>query len=333
MPCTSTGVSVPVGAIPSCPYVVFAPAPDVAAGEQHARVTPSRRSPRSRSVMPCTSTGVSVLAGGAVAELPGTVFAPALDVAAGQQRARVQARRRSPGWQLRCPALRPAHSLSLVVPLPSSPAVAAPAVDVAAGEHRARVIAAGAHLGGVLMPWTLTGAVCVGFAVTELTVGVLTPAVRSGRWTATRTCDRRRPSPGWRVVMPCTSTGVSALVVCAVAELPVVVFAPALDVAAGKQRARVIAARAHLGGSGNALHFDGRIRARVAAVAQLPIFVVTPALDPAARHQSARVSFASAHLGRRFDALHFHRRVRVASGPVPELPEVVFAPASDVAAR
>ena len=126
------------------------------------------------------------------------------------------------------------------------------------------------------------------------------PSIGCGRWTAPRTCEpSRRRSPGWRSVMPCTSTGVSALAGGAVAELPPVVPAPAFDVPAGQQRARVIPAGGHLGGVCDALHFDRRVAVVGGAVAELPDVVFAPAFDVAARQQRARVTGAPASPGSR----------------------------------
>ena len=90
-------------------------------------------------------------------------------------------------------------------------------------------------------------------------------------------------------------------------------FAPAVDVAAGKQRTRPVLAGCNLGCVCDALSFDRNgatrvlersdpvgagFRSREAAVTELPVFVVAPAVDVAVRQHQTRVLIAGRHLQR-----------------------------------
>ena len=75
----------------------------------------------------------------------------------------------------------------------------------------------------------------------------------------------------------------------AVPELPVSVPAPAIDMAARKHHARVIAARCELGRVRQPLDFDRGAAARVGPIPQLRVSIPAPAIDVAARAQHARV--------------------------------------------
>ncbi|MCO5319824.1 MAG: hypothetical protein M9922_00335 [Microthrixaceae bacterium] len=117
----------------------------------------------------------------------------------------------------------------------------------------------------------------------------------------------------------------------AVAELPVIVLAPAPDRSASGDRTRMPRAGSDGGdaaGEAINLHRDARIGR--GAVAELPVIVLAPAPDRSASGDRTRVMRAGSDGGDAAgEAINLHRHARIGCGAVAELPVIVLAPTLD----
>ena len=159
------------------------------------------------------------------------------------------------------PATAPGAYVDLAAASPG-PEPSSPAPGVAGGVDAAGVVTAGAQVGerqaagyrdrGVFVRLALV-------AVANLPVGVGAPAPGCCRWCRCRTCGLSR-RPGGEGVAASHRDGcvLVGLVVVAVADLPVVVVAPAPGLAGGVDAARVVAA----GGQGGEVSRLPRRRGR-----------------------------------------------------------------------
>src|SRR5580704_5262201 len=164
--------------------------------------------------------------------------------------------------------------------------VVPPALDVATRQQRARIASASRDLHGIADAAHFYGLnLAFSAGIPELPVFVVSPAVDlAGRSHCARIFkangDLGRVEDGLHA-----DRCAEAATVGAVAELVILVPPPAGGVRFRQQRARVFPARGHLGGAGEAQHFDWRVRAFDGAVPELAVEVAPPAVDVASRQQ------------------------------------------------
>ncbi len=132
--------------------------------------------------------------------------------------------------------------------------------------------------------------------------------------------------------MPETVTGTRAIRPGAVAELALVVLAPALNRAAAQHRAGVLVTCGNRDGVSDARNRDGHGAIRRGAVAELAFAVVAPALNRAVAQQRAAVILARGNRDGIGDARNPDGHEAIRPGAVAELALVVLAPALNRAA-
>ena len=117
----------------------------------------------------------------------------------------------------------------------------------------------------------------------------------------------------------------------AIAQLAVIVVAPALDGPGRRQRTRVKPISGQRGDTTvQALHRHQRGAVGGAAIAQLAVSVVAPALDGPGRRQRACVKPASGQRGdTTAQARHRHRRGAAGGAAIAQLAVSIVAPALD----